>query len=180
MFRNINLWLFIAFLSIPLQTFAASDITQTVITIRGEILGPTCEVKDQNLMVDFGTLTNKDLFWHTRSPSRGFAIEFECTTKDSYDVAISFTGQETFYLDLQRMIIIDGDTPSNPWGVAIQLTYENGNPIPINAETETFKIKNLSALNFKAFVQASQNAINNKNIRLGEFNAVANFLVEYQ
>ena len=167
-------------LGIPLHSFAASDNLQTVIRIYGEIVGPTCKIKNEDLFVDFGTLTSKDLIWHGRSTSQNFAIEFECDAEDSYEVAVSFTGQETFYNDLQRRIIIAGDTPANPWGIAIQLTTENSTSIPINAQTLTYSIKDSSALNFKAFVEASQSAINRKNIRLGEFNALANFLVEYQ
>ena len=172
--------LFIPILSIPIHSFAATDNTQTVIRIHGEILGPMCDVKNDDILVDFGTLTNKDLLWHGSSSTRDFAIEFDCKTEDTYNVAISFTGQETFYTDLQRLIIIEGDTPSNPWGIAIQMVEPNGENMPLNAETATYTIKDQAALNFKAFVKVSQSAMNSKNIRLGEFNAVANFLVEYQ
>ena len=178
MLLDLKRWLLLVALT-STNSFAV-DVDQTNIRIYGEILGPSCQVKQEDLYVEFGTLTNKDLIWHGQSISQDFNIEFECETADSYDVAITFTGQETFYSDLQRLIIINGDTPSNPWGVAIQLTDTNGRSIPINAETETYQIKDNSILNFKAYVKASQNAINNKNIRLGEFESVANFLVEYQ
>ncbi|OTG80101.1 hypothetical protein B9T31_16460 [Acinetobacter sp. ANC 4558] len=180
MLKKLYYWWFISIFSFPVYSFAADDIAQTIIRIHGEILGPTCKIKDEDLFVDFGTLTNKDLLWHGRSSSRDFAIEFECQTEDIYNVAISFTGQETFYTDLQRLIIIQGDTPLNPWGIAIQLVEPNGENMPLNAETATYTIKDQSALNFKAFVKVSQSAISRKNIRLGEFNAIANFLIEYQ
>jgi type 1 fimbria pilin len=180
MLKKLNNWLVISIFSIPMYSFAADDNRQTTIRIYGEILGPTCKIKDDDLFVEFGTLTNKDLLWHGRSSSRDFAIEFECTAKDNYNVAISFTGQETFYNDLQRLIIIEGDTPANPWGIAIQLVEPNGENMPLNAETATYQIKDQTALNFKAFVKVSQSAINSRSIRLGEFNAIANFLVEYQ
>lgn len=180
MLHKLYQWFLIPIFSIPIFAFAESNVQQTVIRIHGEILGPTCKVKDDDLFVEFGTLTNKDLLWSGRSSNRDFAIEFECETEDSYPVAISFTGQETFYNDLQRLIIIEGDTPANPWGIAIQLIEPNGESMPLNAETATYQIKDQTALNFKSFVKVSQSAMDNKHIRLGEFKAIANFLVEYQ
>jgi type 1 fimbria pilin len=180
MLENVSCWLALLLFGMPISSFAATDITQTVIRIYGDIIEPTCKVKDKDLVVDFGTLTNKDLIWHGRSVSHDFAIEFECATNNTYEAAISFIGQEAFYNDLQRRIMIEGDTPTNPWGIAIQMTTENGTSIPINAQTVKYSIKNLSALNFKAFVEASQSAISRKHIRLGEFNAIAHFVVEYQ
>lgn len=98
MLQKLYYWLFIPILSIPIHSFAATDITQTIIHIHGEILGPMCDIKNDDIPVEFGTLTNKDLLRNGQSSTRDFAIEFDCKTDDTYNVAITFTGQETFIM----------------------------------------------------------------------------------
>lgn len=158
----------------------AADITQTVIHIHGTILGPTCTIKNKDLLVKFGTLTNKDLLFNQRSPSQDVIIEFSDCQIDDNSAAITFMGEESFYSDLQGLLAIDGDVASAPAGFAIRLTYLDGTPLPVNQESTTFNIENNRSIHLKAFVQTSQDAINSRKIRLGEFYATANFLVEYQ
>lgn len=169
----------------------AANITQTVIEIRGEVLGVTCSVKEENLVVDLGETTNKDLFFHKRARNhQNFEIEFECAPGEEYTIDFTFTGTSSQDVDLQGTVQVLGTSdptitqPLTPWRVGVQLAagFDEQYLFSINNEFGelNYKIQDGSKIPFSAYLRLSSLVPTVDQVPTGYYEATANFLVEYE
>ncbi|EKT65062.1 fimbrial protein [Providencia burhodogranariea] len=156
---------------------ADSGILQTRIEVRGILIGNTCEIVNNDLKVEMGPYTNKDLVFHDRMPSVPFEIQIKnCGVDFNKDAKITFTGNESSVIDLQGFLALDSTSSTS--GFAIGFENDEGNFLPLYQESKVYPLKSDSGvLKFKAFLKADKNA---KRIASGEFFATANFLIEYE
>ncbi len=172
---------FLFFVSLFLSTVSyAAGFNRTTISIMGEVVGVTCSIKDDNLSVDLGQTTNKDLFFHKRARnSQNFNIEFICDPGQQYTVDITFTGIESSELDLQGTVKVNGKANL---GVQLAEGHDEASLFSINHDNNIVNnvIEDGSSLPFSAFLRLSTAVSDVSQVPLGYYEATANFLVEYE
>ncbi|MDX6910591.1 fimbrial protein [Hafnia paralvei] len=128
--------------------------------------------------VDFGTVINKYLYANTRSPVQTFTILLQdCDTSLGKTVSFIFHGTE----DAAQPGLLALDPTSGAQGIAIGLASADGTPLSINEESGTSTLNDGDTqISFQAYVQASQAAIVNNAIVVGEFSATATFEMVYE
>ena len=161
-----------------------SGYNQTRIHIYGEIVGKTCSIKEENLEVDLGITTNKDLFFHKQARNfSNFDIEFECNDpNEEYEIDIMFKGVESPELDLQGTLKININSMEYPkLGIQLAEGHDIGKLFSLNnTEVGNYKIKNGTSIPFSAYLRLSNTVPTVDDIPIGYYDATANFIVEYE
>lgn len=146
----------------------------------GQLVAQPCIIDEGNESreLNFDTVIEKFLYIHGRSNSRSFSLLLsECDLSVGKTVRISFDGVRSLALPNLLAVTEGGETS----GIAIGLETSDGSPLPLGKETSDYQLKaGSNEIFFKAYVQAEPEAINNKNIVLGPFKAVATFYLEYE
>jgi type 1 fimbria pilin len=163
-------------LAAPLQALAAGNN----VYLHGVLVAEPCVIapgKDE-IQLDFGTIIDKYLYLNTRTLGQSFEIRLEeCDLTLGKTVSMTFTGTENSALP--GLLAIDGSSAAS--GIAIGLETPKANKLPLNKASEKLLLQegsNIIAL--KAYVQGEPQAITNKTIGRGPFNAVATFNLEYE
>ncbi|MCW2255645.1 type 1 fimbria pilin [Providencia alcalifaciens] len=156
---------------------ASSGILQTRIEVRGILIGNTCDIVNNDVKVEMGHYTNKDLLFHDRMPSVPIEIHIKnCGVDFENDAKITFTGNESSAIDLQGFLALDPSSTTS--GFAIGFEDDNGLFLPLYQESKIYPLKGDSGvLRFNAFLKADKKS---SRIVSGEFFATANFLIEYE
>nr|WP_314267251.1 fimbrial protein [uncultured Moellerella sp.] len=177
--NKIIIFCFLFFVLIPFH-IKSEEIYQTKIHIFGTLLGHACSVEQTEIFVEFGNVTNKDLYFHSRTPSIPFSLEIKgCDLDFDNDAIVSFIGNESNHLSLQGFLDIDDSSQAS--GIGIGIENADGKFLPLREESSKFNINATDmTLNFNAFIQADSEAIKNKSILLGEFTATSIFVIEYE
>lgn len=167
------------FASASPATFA-DGVDQTRVHIFGEIREPTCNIVNSDIDVDFGTIINKELYLRKKTRSIPFSIDLDkCDIKLNRDAVVKFVGNESTAPDLQGFLDIDSSSTAS--GIAVGIENVNGKFIPLREDSTKWPINaEFVSLKFKAFVEASNQAIQNGTIGLGPFRATATFYIAYE
>jgi type 1 fimbria pilin len=153
------------------------------IKLSGTLVAEPCILDDgqngKNITVDFGTIPAKNFYsiYSNRTWTQKFKIVLlECDLTLGNLVKVTFNGiSDSEQPNLLAITSVDGVQH-----IAIGIESETGVEIPINQQTQAYKLKNgTTELNFMAYVQASKAGIKNKDIGFGNFNAIATFALEY-
>ncbi|WP_277850596.1 fimbrial protein [Moellerella wisconsensis] len=175
------IFLFLTFLYIHVSLNSAMaenlGILQTRIVIQGTLIGNTCDIENNDIKVDMGRYTNKDLQFHDRMPSVPFEIHIKnCCADFENNAKITFTGNESSDFDLQGFLALDSTSTAS--GFAIGFENDTGRFLPLYQQSKIYPIKGDSGvMRFHAFLKANKKS---NNIVNGEFFATANFLIEYE
>lgn len=167
---------YITGLLLLLGIIANSNATDMFIT--GVLIDEPCSISPNNgnINVEFGELTDQDLY-NIRRIEQPFYIELtECNSSAIKTLTIKFIGEES----RQQAGLLALDSTSQASGIAIGIE-SNGVMLPMNSQQgATFPFKNgNNTLAFNAYVKADPDAIAQKNIGLGHFTATATFVFEY-
>ncbi|ATM76049.1 MULTISPECIES: fimbrial protein [Serratia] len=148
---------------------------------RGALVAEPCVIPpgEESIQLDFGTVIDKYLYLNQRTHGQQFAIPLaECDlTLGSTGVRVTFRGNEN--VSLPGLLALDAASQAS--GIAIGLEAADGKPLPLNHAGERYLLaKGSNLMVFKAYVQGEPEALAEKTINRGPFNAVATFSLEYE
>lgn len=161
----------------------AKDSASVDVAFEGALVAEPCTVAagsdGDNVVVDFGTIAEKTFYSLTsrRTWLQPFHILLkDCDLSLGRSVKITFTGTE------------DGEQPgllavtgSHGVGhIAVGLQTQEGQALAFNQASEAYTLQTGSTqLDFKAYVQASDEGVRTKSVGRGTFAAVSTFELEY-
>lgn len=146
----------------------------------GALVAEPCVIppEDEAVLLDFGTITDKYLYLHTRTAGQGFSIHLtECDLSLSDTVTVTFEGAES--AALPGLLAPDGGSAAS--GIAVGLETTDAKPVRLNKNSGKFVLQgknNVIAL--KGYVQGEPEAIRTQGIVLGPFTATATFRLTYE
>lgn len=161
------------------STYAASSD----VDFEGTLVAEPCMVASgedgASVVVDFGTISQKTFYsaYGRRSWLQPFHILLtECDLSLGKEVKITFIGTE----DGEQPGLLAVTSSSGVAHVAVGLQTASGIDLNINKQTDSYTLNTGNTqLNFKAYVQASDEGIKNKTVGMGRFEAVSTFELEY-
>lgn len=167
------LWLVLAGASSP-------AVAEPNVRLYGALVAEPCVIPpgDDDIQLAFGSIVDKYLYQHTRTPGQPFEIRLgDCDLSLANTVSVTVLGTEN--TALPGLLAIDGSSEAR--GIAIGLETPEAQPLPLNQASDTYALQagnNVIAL--RAYVKGEPEAMTNKAIRRGPFNAVATFSLEYE
>lgn len=154
---------------------ARPDLTKSLVYIKGTVLKEPCTVEPNEIEVEFGDMSNKDIIIG-RKKNRNFRINLiDCNLNAFQEYSIQFDGIAT-----ENNQLLSLDPTSNGSGVGIRITDDQDRPVIFG--TPTVKIRPIAPDNFiqfKATLQKRNDITDLSQIELGEFTAVSIFTVIY-
>lgn len=171
-----NRYLFALLLALMLNETAQAENVR----LHGALVAEPCVIAPgaESVTLDFGTLTDNDLYTHQRTRGQPFDIRLmECDAGLGKTVKVTFSGIEN--PRLTGFLAIDGGAQTK--GIALGMETLGGQKLPMNKPGEGVRLVNGSnTLTMLAFVQGEPAAIANKTIERGPFSAIATFSLEYE
>lgn len=165
---------------LPLALMLNQTAQAENVRLHGALVAEPCVIAPggESVTLDFGTLTDKDLYTHQRTRGQSFDIRLmECDASLGKTVKVTFSGIENPHL--AGFLAIDGGAQAK--GIAIGMETPAGQKLPLNKPGEGVRLVNGSnTLTMLAFVQGEPAAIANKTIERGPFSAIATFSLEYE
>jgi len=164
-----------------LITFAVQPVTAADnVRLYGALVAEPCVIPpgDEEIQLDFGTIVDKYLYQNTRTLGQPFEIRLaECDISLGKTVKVTITGMGN--MALPGLLAID--VGSGAKGIAIGLETLEAKPLPLNKSSDNYVLQaGNSLIALKAYVQGEPQAIANRTIGYGPFNAVATFSLEYE
>jgi len=162
---------------------AAEKPVSADVDFKGTLVAEPCVVSvggdGDNVVVDFGTIPDKTFYsvYGRRTWLQAFHILLtECDTTLGKEVKITFTGTE----DAEQPGLLAVTSSTGVKHVAIGLQTHTGAALPFNKQTQGYTLyEGNTQLNFKAYVQASDDGVANHSVGRGAFEAVSTFELEY-
>lgn len=169
------------FLTQALAMFAfSSAMAADNVHLYGALVAEPCVIPpgDEEIQLDFGTIVDKYLYQNIRTLGQPFEIRLvECDISLGKTVKVTFTGMEN--TALPGLLAIDAGSGAK--GIAIGLETLEAKPLPLNKSSADYVLQaGNSLIALKAYVQGEPQAIANRTIGYGPFNAVATFSLEYE
>lgn len=157
---------------------ASSDVD-----FKGTLVAEPCTVATgsdgDNVVVDFGTIAEKTFY--STNGRRTWLQPFHILLKDcdltlGKTVKTTFTGTE----DGEQPGLLAVTSSNGVAHVAIGLQTSDGTDLEVNTATQAQTLSAGSTqLNYKAYVQASDEGVRSKSVGLGTFEAISTFELEY-
>jgi type 1 fimbria pilin len=151
----------------------------TDMKFHGELVAEPCVVVagDDQVALDFGELTNKDLYSYGRTKGKAFQLRLTgCDPAIAKNVRVTFSGTESS--KLPGLLALDG--VSQAGGVAIGLETPAGVALALDKPSEKYPLKVGSTLiDLQAYVRAEPQAVIDKSLTLGSFSTTATFTLDY-
>jgi type 1 fimbria pilin len=165
------------------QCFGSEAPVSVDVDFKGTLVEEPCLVapgsEGDNIVVDFGTIPEKNFYsiYGNRTWSQSFHILLtECDVSLGKEVKVTFKGVE----DREQPGLLATSSNLGVKHIAVGLQTHTGTNLPINKQTAGYAINNGSTqLNFKAYIQASNEGVKNHSIGQGAFEALATFELEY-
>ncbi len=146
----------------------------------GALVAEPCTIAPgkENVERKFGTVVAKYLYINSRTHGETFTLPLtECDISLGNSVKVTFLGVESSVLP--GLLALAGS--SQAAGIAIGIETMEGKPIPINQPSNVNQLmQGDSPIRFMAYVQGEPEAITQQSIRLGPFNAMVTFSLEYE
>lgn len=162
----------IALLSVSTALLAADNLS-----ITGSLVNEPCELdpNTSTLKVNFGSVIEKTLYSENRTKGVPLRVTLmNCDLNLGAQASLTFTGKESA---LPGFLATSGIGSS---GVVIGLEKLDGTPVPFNKASQAYTLtSNTNTLSLRAFVKAEPDAIKDKSLMPGAFNAAATFEVGY-
>lgn len=144
--------------------------------IYGMILEEPCRVLNEDIIVDFGIMTNKDLF-RGNNEYRKFSIELKCDVEVNKAVNLQFNGMNTS----ENNQLLDLAASSQASGVGIKIQDALGSILTFGTPTKLVDVSaGIHHLEFTAFVTKKADTFALNDISLGNFEAFATFQIQYE
>lgn len=153
------------------------------VVLKGTLVAEPCTVAagsdGDNVVVDFGTIAEKTFY--SLSSRRTWLQPFhvllkECDLSLGKTVKITFTGAE----DAEQPGLLGVTGNNGVAHIAVGLQTADGQALAFNQQSDSYALQaGSTALNFKAYVQASDEGVRNKSVGRGTFEAVSTFELEY-
>lgn len=145
------------------------------VIVLGSIIEQPCSVLNEDIEVDFETMTNKDLFWGN-DEKRNFTIELECELEVADLITIQFDSTDTS----ENGQLLNLSPSSQASGVGIKIKDALGNILTFGQPTGKVEINSgLNNLEFQAYVTRRADTQVLTDIGLGTFVATATFNIIY-
>ncbi|AXX20742.1 type 1 fimbrial protein [Serratia marcescens] len=130
------------------------------------------------IQLDFGSVVDKYLYLNQRTHGIPLVIQLaECDLSLGATVTLTFTGNES--IKLPGMLLPEAG--SQAAGIAIGLETPEGQPLPLNRPSAAYPLRaGNSEVQLRAYVQGEPQAIAQKSITHGAFNATATFILGYE
>ncbi|MEN0615602.1 fimbrial protein [Klebsiella indica] len=145
---------------------------------QGEVVAHGCSIDplSKNVVVDFGEISARTLYAEGKSLPKAFVITLkDCSTAVFNSVTVTFSGTEN--TNMSDRLVVTGAAS----GIGIGFEESDGTAISLNVPTTALAISGTSmSLNFNAFVEGEPNALSNKTLQTGGFQATANYTLNYQ
>lgn len=159
---------------------AAPALASENLAFKGTLVNAPCTLRagDEALALDFGTVIDKFLYSDTRTPSQPFRLHLDdCDTAVMSGVKLTFSGTES--LELPGLLALDASSVAR--GVAIGMTTEGGQALPLNVQGATTPLTpGDMTITLRAYVQAEPQAQASRSLVHGPFTATATFVLEYE
>ncbi|CNE76312.1 fimbrial protein [Yersinia frederiksenii] len=143
----------------------------------GALVAEPCTIRpgDEAISLNFGTVVDKYLYSNQRTLGKQFQIHLvDCDISLGTTANIMFTGNDS--VKLPGLLAVDG----NDVGIAIGLETMAGKALPLNQSSDDIPLDTGSnIITLKAYVRGEPDAIAQRTIKRGEFNAVATFNLQY-
>ena len=143
----------------------------------GALVAEPCTIRpgDDAISLNFGTVVDKYLYSNQRTLGKQFQIHLiNCDISLGTTANIVFTGNDN--VNLPGLLAVD----SSDMGIAIGLETLAGKPLYLNQSSDDIALNtDNNIITLKAYVQGEPDAITQRTIKRGEFNAVATFNLQY-
>ncbi|MEL5308185.1 fimbrial protein [Serratia nevei] len=145
----------------------------------GALVAEPCTLRlgDEDIRLDFGSVIDKYLYAHGRTPGKVFSLTLQdCDLSLGKTVKITFTGAES--AALPGLLLPDGGSPR---GIALGIETMAGEPVVVNKPSQSYALVNgNNSLQLQVYIRGEPAAIEQKTIGLGAFSSVATFALEYE
>jgi type 1 fimbria pilin len=158
------------------------NVTQALgnLYMHGAIVAQPCVISpgSEEILLDFGSVTNKELYINKRTPGQIFELRLtECDVSLVRTVSFTFTGVEN--PNLRGLLALAMGSEAS--GIAIGMETPHGLPLPINHSSGKYPLqKGSTVIQMQAYVEGEPNAISQRTIGHGTFNAIATFNLAYE
>ncbi|CFQ14628.1 exported pilin protein [Yersinia enterocolitica] len=143
----------------------------------GALVAEPCTIRpgDDAISLNFGTVVDKYLYSNQRTLGKQFQIHLvDCDISLGTTANIIFTGNDS--VNLPGLLAVD----SSDMGIAIGLETLAGKPLYLNQSGDDIALDTgNNIITLKAYVRGEPEAISQRTIKRGEFNAVATFNLQY-
>lgn len=175
--------IFLYSLFISAMATASEKPISSDVDFKGILVAEPCIVSPggdgDNVVVDFGTIAEKTFYsvYGRRTWLQPFHILLtECDTSLGKEVKITFRGTE----DDEQPGLLAITSSSGVQHVAVGLLTHTGAELPFNKQTQGYTLTaDNTELNFKAYIQASDEGVKNHSVGRGAFEAISTFELEY-
>ncbi|MBO1501138.1 fimbrial protein [Serratia proteamaculans] len=151
----------------------------TDMKLHGTLVAEPCVVAagDDQVLLDFGELTNKDLYSTGRTKGKAFQLRLTgCDPAIAKDARVTFSGTESS--KLPGLLALDAASLAG--GVAIGLETPAGVALALDKASEKYPLKvGSTVIDLQAYVRAEPQAITDKSLTLGSFSTAATFTLDY-
>ena len=169
-------------LSAATPAYASGELIGGDLTFKGTVAAHGCSIvpSSKNIAVDFGQISTRTLYAESKSQPKAFVIELkDCSTDVFNSVTVTFSGTEN--ANMSDRLAITPVAPNSASGIGIGFEESNGTAISLNTPTTAGAISDATMqLNFKAFVEGEPDALSNKTLQTGAFQATAYYTLNYQ
>lgn len=143
----------------------------------GALVAEPCTILpgDDAISLSFGTVVDKYLYSNQRTLGKQFQIHLiNCDISLGTTANIMFTGNDS--VSLPGLLAVNGSDV----GIAIGLETLAGKPLYLNQLSDDIALNTgNNIITLKAYVRGEPDAIAQRTIKRGEFNAVATFNLQY-
>ncbi|MGQ6473141.1 fimbrial protein [Serratia sp. IR-2025] len=146
----------------------------------GALVAEPCVIPPgkESLQLDFGAIVDKYLYMNQRTPGIPLIIQLaECDLSLGKTVSLTFSGSES--LGLPGLLL--PEVGSQASGIAVGLETPEGQPLPLNSSSARYPLRvGNNEVQLRAYIKGEPQAIAEKRIIHGSFNAVATFILAYE
>ncbi|HIE3988120.1 fimbrial protein [Serratia nevei] len=170
-----RLGLVLALCCLPSLACAADNLR-----FSGALVAEPCVIPpgQETIALNFGSVVDKYLYTNQRTPGMPFSINLaECDLSLGKTVTVTLSGSESAVLP-GLLALAPGSQAS---GIAIGLESTAGEVLAINSPGSKMSLSSGgTTIRLQAYVRAEPDAIANKKLVRGTFNATATFTLEYE
>ncbi|BEM58654.1 exotoxin [Serratia marcescens] len=167
-------------LALSMSDARADPSPEVSLLYRGNLVAEPCTLlpEDENLRLDFGTVVDKYLYLNGRTHGALLQLHLvDCDVSLGTTLKVTFSGAENAFLP--GLLALSADSEAS--GIAIGMETPQGLPLPLNQAGAKYPLQDGSTvISILAYVRAEPEAITQKTIGRGPFNAVATFNLEYE
>ncbi len=159
---------------------SGSSMAANNVHLYGALVAEPCVIPPgkEVIQLDFGSVVDKYLYLNQRTHGIPLVIQLaECDLSVGKTVTLTFSGNENPRLPG----LLLPEAGSQAAGIAIGLETPEGQPLPLNQSSAKYPLRaGNSDVQLRAYVQGEPQAIAQKNITHGAFNATATFILGYE